>query len=81
MRIQLLGRLFRRKKKEEPLPPPAMLPKIDVTVETATADNLKAKMDLLITEMDSMKFQYSALNERLQNIERMLREIYQMAKS
>ena len=81
MRIPLLG-LFRRKKKEEPLPPVDIpLPRVDVSVETATSDNLKAKVELMITEVDSMKYQFSALNERIQNIERMVKEIWDMAKS
>ncbi|TAL47940.1 hypothetical protein EPN87_01800 [archaeon] len=80
MKIPLIGFLFRKKVKEEPLPP-IEVPKVEVTTETATVDNLKAKVDLMVTEMDSMKYQFSALNERLQNIERMVREIWQMAKS
>ncbi len=46
-----------------------------------TDDNLKAKMDLMMSQIDSMRIEYDAINQRIQNIERMVKEIYTMAKS
>lgn len=74
--------IFRRKK-EEPLPEIEKLPilKPEVTAETATIENVKAKMDLVLTQLDSLRAQYEAINERIITIERMLKELYSMAKS
>lgn len=46
-----------------------------------SSENLKAKVDLMLTQIDSLKIEYEAINQRIQNIERMVREIYAMAKS
>jgi len=48
--------------------------------DTAT-ENLRAKVDLMLTQIDSLKIEYEAINQRIQNIERMVRELYTMAKS
>ncbi len=69
--------MFRRKK-EEPLP---ALPTRELTPETVTSDNMKAKMDLVLAQIDSLKTQFEALNQRTQTIEAMVRELYNMAKS
>ena len=45
------------------------------------SENLKAKVDLMLTQIDSLKIEYEAINQRIQNIERMVRELYAMAKS
>lgn len=45
------------------------------------AGNAMAKFDLISAQMDSLKLEYETLNQRIQNIERMVREIYSMAKS
>jgi len=47
----------------------------------ASSENLKAKVDLMLTQIDSLKIEYEAINQRIQNIERMVRELYAMAKS
>ncbi len=46
-----------------------------------SAENVKAKVDLMITQIDSMKIEYETINQRIQNIERMVKELYAMAKS
>ncbi len=51
------------------------------TSESATTANVKARMDLVLTQMDSLRVQYESVNERLINIEKMLKELYDMAKS
>ncbi len=70
--------LFRRKKEE---PKPTDMPKVEITPETATIDNVKAKMELVLTELDSLKIQYNVMNQRVMSMERMVKEIYDMAKS
>jgi len=35
----------------------------------------------LIAKIDALKFQYEALNEKISNIEKMVKEIYELAKS
>ena len=47
----------------------------------ASSENLKAKVDLMLAQIDSLKIEYEAINQRIQNIERMVRELYAMAKS
>jgi len=47
----------------------------------ASSENLKAKVDLMLTQIDSLKIEYEAINQRIQNIERMVRELHTMAKS
>ncbi len=65
------------KKREEP----AALAQTEVTPEAVTTENVKAKMDLVLAQVDSLRTQYEALNQRTQTIESMVREIYNLAKS
>ena len=66
----------------EPLAPPPPRPYIEplapprLTPETQRIDdsNLKAKIDLLITQMDSIKTQNKMIDERLKTIEKKLTE-------
>ncbi len=78
--------IFQRRKRTEDLlkdlpPSPSPLLAASVTAETATAENVKARMDLVLTQMDSLRVQYETMNERISNIEKMLKELYDMAKS
>lgn len=68
--------IFRRKKKELP-PVPAEATRLakPPTTEAATMENMKAKMDLMMTHLDSLKVQNETLNERIKNIERLVTEI------
>lgn len=72
-----------RRKKEEPLTEfdKMDLPKTGITAESATIENVKVKMDLVLTQLDSLRAQYEAISERVITMERMLRELYAMAKS
>jgi len=73
--IKFRKKLFR--KREEPiLPVPT-----ETTHEAVATDNVKAKMDLVLAQVDSLRIQYEALNQRTQTIESMVREIYNLAKS
>ncbi len=82
--------IFGGKKKELPAeevpltsyPPPYTPPVAQPSYPTdASSENLKAKVDLMLTQIDSLKIEYEAINQRIQNIERMVRELYAMAKS
>ena len=73
--------IFKRKKKKE-LPPLEELPKIpevpttpEKKLEESSVENLKVKMDLVLTHLDSLKTQYETLNEKIKNIEKMIEEI------
>jgi hypothetical protein len=72
------------KKKEKNLdtdlkiPPLSDLPKM---TGEANAENVKAKMDLVLTQVQSLNVRYETLNERLQRIEQMIQEIYKIAKA
>lgn len=72
---------------EEPLPNyPMINPSINQPSQSSyptdvATENLKAKVDLMLTQVDSLKLEYEAINQRIQNIERMVRELYTMAKS
>lgn len=87
MAFERFKSIFRRKKDEdigltdisEPIAPPVPRPS-GMTMESATTDNMKAKMDLLVTQVEALNVRYETLNERLQNIERMVQEIYMIAK-
>jgi hypothetical protein len=67
---------FKKKKDIDNLP----LPK-EITLETTTADNVKAKMDLIMTQLDSLKTQNDVLNQKIENMDKILKEIYALAKS
>lgn len=66
-----------------PTAPPSNLPPTNLPSypTDASAENLKAKVDLMLAQIDSLKIEYEAINQRIQNIERMVRELYAMAKS
>ncbi len=82
--------IFGGKKREPPVEEPLTnYPATQYTPPTSqpsyptdvASENLKAKVDLMLTQIDSLKFEYEAINQRIQNIERMVRELYAMAKS
>ena len=78
--------IFKGGKKKEPaqeqLPNfPTDMPPHQLQPADVAADNLKAKVDLMLSQVDSLRLEYDAINQRLQTIERMVRELYMMAKS
>ena len=83
--------IFGGKKKETPveeIPPLTNYPSYTPPINQPTAyptdvasENLKAKVDLMLTQIDSLKIEYETINQRIQNIERMVRDLYAMAKS
>jgi len=44
-------------------------------------EDRKVDFEVLVAKIDVLKFQYEALNETVSNIERMVKEIYEIAKS
>lgn len=62
-----------RRKKVEPLPQPVEQPKPEPKIEISKLP-LEQKIEVISAQID-------ALNERVKNIERMVEEIYKMAKS
>ncbi len=78
----ILSRIKERfgKKKEEPLEEISILEEVP-KVEPATLENVKAKMDLILTQMESLRIQNETLNERLKIIEKLLIEIKKLATS
>jgi len=69
---------FWKRKKEEPV---VEIPKEPPTPEVASRENLKAKMDLILTQMDSLRVQNETLAERVKNVERGIAEVLEIAKS
>ena len=59
----------------EPFPRPRFEPELMPETKQAEMSNIKAKIDLLLTEMDSIKTQNQTINERLRSIERTLAEM------
>lgn len=72
--------IFKRKKKEIPLPPMPEMKKPDFGRQVGSEENLKAKMDLIATTLESIKMQQDMLNERLEKMDKILEEIYIIAK-
>ena len=79
-----MGILSRFIKKKEPTPLPE-LPKAEVKPEIKPEDttiaNVKAKMDLILTQMDSLRAQYATLTTKIEKMEKILDELYKMAQS
>jgi hypothetical protein len=79
MALEGLKNIFGRKKELPPLPALPEPPK-PITFEGASTENMKAKMDLLLTQLESLNVRYETLNQRLANVEKMVQEIYVIAK-
>lgn len=59
----------------EPLPRHGFGPELMSETKQAEMSNIKAKIDLLLTEMDSIKTQNQTISERLRSIEKALAEM------
>jgi len=81
----ILDRL-RRKKKSEFVGTPAALGSPAYTVAApavptpAATGSLKAEMDLVLSQMENLLMQYEAIDARLQNMERVIKEIRSFCK-
>jgi len=67
---------------------PLNIPKPEMTTEQPATSQPKelegsrtSEVEILIAKVDALKFQYEVLNEKISNIEKMVKEIYEMAKS
>lgn len=77
--------IFKKKKEVktetvEPFPPLSPLPKPEINIETTGIENVRAKMDLMMTQLDNLNIRMETLNQRVDRIDRMLQEIYMIAK-
>ena len=61
-----------------PLPPAGI--DLGIGRETPEMSNVRAKIDLVMTQLESMTIKYQTLSEKIDRIERMVQEIYMMAK-
>jgi len=59
----------------ELMPRPRFEPEFATETKQAEMSNIRAKIDLLLTEMDSIKTQNQTINERLRSIEKTLAEM------
>jgi len=67
---------------------PLNIPRPEMTTEQPAISQPKEReesrateIEILIAKIDALKFQYEVLNEKISNIEKMVKEIYEMAKS
>lgn len=51
------------------------------TQESTGNENVRAKMDLALTQMESMNIRLETLNQRMERLERMVQEIWTIAKA
>jgi len=58
-----------------PTPMPTPTPPTSHTESSPNLENIKAKIDLLVTQMDNIKTQNENINERLKNIEKTLNQM------
>ena len=71
--------IFRRRKREIPpeeIKPVSEVPGLEAAeAQKITMENIKARLDLVIAELDSVKTQNQAINERLKTMEKILTEM------
>lgn len=85
--------IFKRRPKEEEktdyssvgLPAPSLgmgrTPSTLISNEIALQDNTRAKLDLMMTQIDGMRIQQESISERVQQIEKIVKQLLDMAKS
>ena len=82
MGILSIFKFWKRKKDELPPIPSLEPPKVVPTpFESTNIENIRAKMDLILTQIDSMRVQNETLSERIRNIEKISEEILKIAKT
>jgi hypothetical protein len=73
-----------------PLPPldrnlpslePVPLTRREITMESASMDNVKSKIELMATQLENLNIKYETLNQKIEQMQRMVSEIYRIAKS
>jgi len=72
---------FKKKPKDDlDLGLPTEMKRGPITAETTGNENVRAKMDLVLTQMESMNIRMETLGQRLERLERMVQEIWTIAK-
>ena len=51
-----------------------------MTQESTGTENVRAKLDLVLTQMESMNIRMETLSQRLERLERMVQEVWTIAK-
>ena len=74
-------KFWKKKEKVEDVDVPLDVPNLPKMTGDANAENVKAKMDLVLTQIQSLGVRYETLNARLERIEQMIQEIYKIAKT
>jgi len=64
-----------------PYSPPSSYPTTAPQAQFATQENMKAKMDLIMAQIESVRLQSEAMNERLAQTERMVKQLLEIAKA
>jgi hypothetical protein len=75
---------FKKKPKQPPVEtslPPVDLKSLPQTpIEAAGIENVRAKMDLVLTQLESVNIRMDTFGQRLERLERMVQEIWTIAK-
>lgn len=50
------------------------------SLESASNENVRAKVDLVLTQMESFNIRMDTVSQRLERLERMIQEIWTIAK-
>lgn len=64
-----------------PYSSPTQYPAPVPQAQFATQENMKAKIDLMVAQIDSIRLQSEAMNERLVQTERMVKQLLEIAKA
>ena len=64
-----------------PLPPPKLPELTEKHHEPHVVENLRTKMELILSQIDTLKAKNDTMNEKIEQIEKMVKEIYEIAKS
>ncbi|HLC39751.1 MAG TPA: hypothetical protein VJJ76_02615 [archaeon] len=51
-----------------------------ITAEVAGSENVRAKMDLVLMQIESLNIRLETFNQRMERLERMVQEIWTIAK-
>jgi hypothetical protein len=73
--------LFKKEKKETPKIEVPPTPEIPLEKKEEKREEKKPEIEVLLAKIDALRFQYEALNEKISNIEKMVKEIYEIAKA
>jgi hypothetical protein len=73
--------MFQFRKKEEPkLELEPLPPKMEITPQSTGIENVRSKMDLMMTQLESLAVKYQTLTEKVDRMEKMVQEINILTK-